>query len=454
MSKLLRAIFSLNDPGWGRSKNTPPSSTPEAKGENRPENKPPDSNKPRGSKDGPPDLDELWRDFNRKLNSIFGKGKGSGNLPRPSGNNNGNNNGGSDGPGAGGFRGAGIGLGVIAAGAVLLWLASGVFIIQEGQTAAVLQFGKLDRTRDLAGITWRWPYPIEAHEVINTQQLRTVEVGYRQVPKNKLERESQMLTMDQSIVDMQVAIQYRISDAKAFFFNNNISGNPEELARQAAEAAMREIVGRRTIDQVLYEEKEAVAKDARVLMQKLVDRYGAGITVIDVTVQQAQPPEKVQAAFEDANKAAQDKENFINEGRSYANDVIPRARGAAARLMQEADGYKEGLVATATGDGARFNSILTEYAKAPQVTRERMYLETMQSIFSSTSKIYVDSKSGGSLLNLPLDKLMGVVSDVARPVAAPTPGIASPPVPAETRSEVIDTRREGVRSRDRDSGRP
>jgi modulator of FtsH protease HflK len=469
MSKLLRAIFSLNDPGWGRSKTTPPSSTPEAQGEDHPESKRPEAdrpptdrpaadrpkpNRPSGSKDGPPDLDELWRDFNRKLNSIFGKGKGSGNLPRPSGNNNG---GGPDGPGfggAGGLRGAGIGIGVIALGALLLWLASGVFIIQEGQTAAVLRFGELDRTRDQAGITWRMPFPIEAHEVINTQQLRTVEVGYRQVPKNKLERESQMLTMDQSIVDMQVAIQYRISDAKAFFFNNNISGNPEELARQAAEAAMREIVGRRTIDQVLYEEKEGVAKDARILMQKLVDRYGAGITVIDVTVQQAQPPEKVQAAFEDANKAAQDKENFINEGRSYANDVIPRARGAAARLMQEADGYKEGLVATATGDGARFNSILTEYSKAPQVTRERMYLETMQSIFSNTSKIYVDSKSGGSLLNLPLDKLMGVVGDVARPVAAPTPGIASPPVTPEPRSEVIDTRREAVRTRDRDSGRP
>jgi modulator of FtsH protease HflK len=462
MSKLLRAIFSLNDPGWGRSKNTPPSSTPEAQGDRpdnnspghqTPESKQPGNQSPRGSKDGPPDLDELWRDFNRKLNGIFGKGKGSGNMPRPQGNNNG----GGDGPGSGGvggFRGAGIGLGIVAACALLLWLASGVFIIQEGQTAAVLRFGELDRTRDQAGITWRWPYPIEAHEVINTQQLRTVEVGYRQVPKNKLERESQMLTMDQSIVDMQVAIQYRISDAKAFFFNNNISGNPEELARQAAEAAMREIVGRRTIDQVLYEEKEGVAKDARILMQKLVDRYGAGITVIDVTVQQAQPPEKVQAAFEDANKAAQDKENFINEGRSYANDVIPRARGAAARLMQEADGYKEGLVATATGDGARFNSILTEYSKAPQVTRERMYLETMQNIFTNTSKIYVDSKSGGSLLNLPLDKLMGVVGDVARPTATPTPGIASPPVPAEARSEVIDSRREAVRTRERDSARP
>ena len=174
----------MNDPGWGRSKSPPPSSTPEAKdqdgSDNRPENRPegrqqdnkrPEGSNPRGSKDGPPDLDERWRDFNRKLNGLFGKGKGSGNLPRPSGNNNGGS-GGGDGPGLGGngFRGAGIGLGLVAAGALLLWLASGVFIIQEGQTAAILQFGKLDRTRDQAGITWRWPYPIEAHEVINTQQ--------------------------------------------------------------------------------------------------------------------------------------------------------------------------------------------------------------------------------------------------------------------------------------------
>ncbi len=446
--------MSLNDPGWGRNSNTPPS--PKADGDKPGEagessgQRPADSpntraNRPNDPKDGPPDLDELWRDFNRKLNGLFGRG-GSGGPggARPNG-------GGAS--GNGGMRGAGIGLGVIVAGALLLWLASGFFIVQEGQTAVVLRFGEFRYVVDRAGFTWRLPYPIEAHESINTQQLRTVEVGYRQNPKNKLERESQMLTQDQSIVDMQVAVQYRISDAKAFLFNNNVSGNPEELARQAAEAAMREIVGRRTIDQVLYEEKEAVAKDARDLMQKLVERYGAGISVIDVTVQQAQPPEKVQAAFEDANKAAQDRENFINEGRSYANDVIPKARGTAARLLQEAEGYKEGLIATATGDSSRFRSILVEYSKAPQVTRDRMYLDTMQTIFTNTSKIYVDSKSGGSLLNLPLDKLMGSLPEIQRPATpVPTPAPA-PPAGNETRGDAAERARDALRGRDRDIGR-
>src|SRR5690606_7102013 len=214
-------------------------------------------------------------------------------------------------------------------------------------------------------------------------------------------RESLMLTRDQSIVDMQFTVQYRVGDAKDYQFNNVLGPVPEELVRQAAETAMREIVGKRGVDQVLYEEKEQVAKDARERIQQILDRYVIGISVNDVTIQQAQPPEQVQAAFEDANKAAQDRERLINEGLAYANDVIPRARGNAARLREEADGYRQRVIAAAEGDANRFNSVLTEYAKAPEVTRERMYLDTMQQIFANTSKVFVDTQNNGNLLYLP-----------------------------------------------------
>jgi membrane protease subunit HflK len=256
--------------------------------------------------------------------------------------------------------------------------------------------------------------------------LRQIEVGYRSNVKNKVLKESLMLTEDQSIVDMQFAVQYRISDAKAWLFNNNAGPVPDELIRQAAETAMREVVGQRGIDQVLYEEKEAVAKDSQKLMQGIADRYQAGVTMVDVTIQQAQPPEQVQAAFEDANKAAQDRERLINEGRAYANDVIPKARGGAARLLQEAEAHKQKVIATAQGDASRFKSVLTEYAKAPQVTRDRLYIETMQQIFSNTQKVYVDAKSPGSLLYLPLDKLIQASTDPQRAAAGNGAPVAAP----------------------------
>ncbi|HMN83206.1 MAG TPA: FtsH protease activity modulator HflK, partial [Burkholderiaceae bacterium] len=328
--------------------------------------------------------------------------------------------------------------------------ASGFYIVQEGQASVVLQFGEYRYLNDRAGLTWRIPYPIQNHELVNVQQLRQIEVGYRSNVKNKVLKESLMLSQDQSIVDMQFAVQYRLSDAKAWLFNNNPGPAPDEIIRQAAETAMREVVGRRTIDQVLYEEKESVAKDGQKLMQGIVDRYQAGVTVIDVTIQQAQPPEQVQAAFEDANKAAQDRERLINEGRAYANDVIPKARGNAARLGQEADGYRQRVIATATGDASRFKQVLTEYSKAPQVTRDRMYIEAMQQIFANTSKIYIDSKANGNLLYLPLDKLMaGAGAEAARGGM----GSAPPAMPERQPDPSLENRgREGLRGRDRDLG--
>ena len=375
MWKPITRIFSLNDPGWGRG-----GAGGSGDGQRR---------KPPG--DGPPDLDELWRDFNRKLNGLFRKGGGGSGPPS-----------GGEGPS---LKGAGTGIGVLAGVALLLWLGSGFYIVPEGQAAAILRFGEFRTLNDRPGFTWRIPYPVEVHEMVNVQQLRQIEVGYRSNVKNKVLKESLMLTQDQSIVDMQYAVQYRLSDPVAWLFNNNPGPVPDELIRQGAETAMRETVGRKGVDQVLYEEKEAVAKDAQKLMQAIVDRYKAGVAIIDVTIQQAQPPEQVQAAFEDANKAAQDRERLINEGRAYANDVIPKARGNAARLFQEAEGYKQRVIATAEGDANRFRQVLTEYSKAPQVTRDRMYLETMQQVFSNTSKIYIDSRST-SLLSLPLDRLL------------------------------------------------
>jgi membrane protease subunit HflK len=422
----LRRIFSLNDPGWGRGQGSGDGD------QERPRQRPSNS-------DGPPDLDELWRDFNRRLNGLFGRRGGGGSSPPsiPGG----------EGPS---FKGAGTGVGLLALVAALLWLGSGFYIVPEGQAAVILRFGEYKSLNDRAGFTWRMPYPVETHELVNVQQLRQIEVGYRNNVKNKVLKESLMLTEDLSIVDMQFAVQYRLSDPVAWLFNNNPGPSPEELIRQGAETAMREVVARRGVDQVLFEEKEAVAKDARVLMQSIVDKYKAGVSIVDVTIQQAQPPEQAQAAFEDANKAAQDRERLINEGRAYANDVIPKARGNAARLGQEAEGYMQRVIDTATGDASRFSQVLTEYSRAPQVTRERMYLETMQQVFANTSKIYIDARGAGNLLYLPLDKLIQGGAD-AQSRAAPAAGATIPdradvaPDPARGR--------DGLRSRDRDTGR-
>ncbi len=388
MLKPLRALLSLNDPGWGRNQNQNGGDGSQRPGGQRP-----------GNNDGPPDLDEMWRDLNRKLNNLFSGRRGGNNNPPPTGPG-----GNFEGPT---MRGAGIGLGVLAAVALLLWLGSGFYIIREGQSSIVLRFGQFVKQIDQAGFTWRLPYPVEAHEIVNTQQLRTVEVGYRNGVRNKNLRESLMLTLDKSIVDIQFAVQYRIGEPRDYLFNNRMGAVPEEIVRGAGESAMREVVGRNGIDQVLFEEKELVATTTRSLVQTILDRYGAGISVVDVAIQQVQPPEQVQAAFEDANRADQDRERLINEGQAYANDLIPRARGAAARVLEEANGYLASVAAAAEGDAARFSQLLTEYKKAPKVTRDRLYLETMQEVMSRSSKIYVDSSKGSSnLMYLPLDKIL------------------------------------------------
>ena len=395
--------------------------------------------------DGPPYLDELWRDFNKKLGGLFG-GKGSG-KPRLVGNGSG---GGAGGGGGGNFqpdmKSAGIGIGLIAGVAVLVWAGSGVFIVQEGQQAVVTSFGRYTQTRD-AGIQFRWPYPFQAHETVAVTQLRSVEVGRNTVAQVTGLRDSSMLTQDENIIDIRFTVQYRLKDARAYLFENR---NPDEAVVQASESAVREIVGRSQVDQVLYEQRDAIAADLVKSIQAQLDRLNAGIVVANVNVQHVQVPEQVQAAFNDAVKASADRDRFKNEGQAYAADVIPKAQGAAARLKEEADGYKSRVIAQADGDGQRFRSVLAEYQKAPTVTRDRLYLETMQAVYSNVTKVMVDSRSGSNLLYLPLDKLMQQTAVTAPAAAAgnvPTPTAA---VEAGGTQSVDVRSRDGTRTRDRD----
>ena len=379
--------MSLNDPQWGNRGG-------DDQGGGERQNQRPNQ--------GPPDLEDLWRDFNRRLNNALGK--------RGNGGSNGGGNGGNSG-GSGGnsrppveinpkFLGSGIVL-LLALG-VLVWLASGFYIVDASQRGIVLQFGRYKESTE-PGLRWRLPYPVQSHELVNVSGVRTVEIGYRGSERNKVLREALMLTDDENIINIQFAVQYILKDPVDYVFNNR---DPDDSVIQAAETAIREIVGKSRMDFVLYEGREQIAVNASGLMQEILDRYKTGILISKVTMQNAQPPEQVQAAFDDAVKAGQDRERQKNEGQAYANDVIPRARGTAARLAQEADGYRQRLIATAEGDASRFQQILGEYAKAPEVTRQRIYLETMQQVYSNTSKVMVDAKGQGNLLYLPLDKLM------------------------------------------------
>jgi len=398
--------MSLNDPNWGRGSRGPDGSR----------------GGPGGGNQGPPDLDELWRNFNRRLSELFGRRRGGDEPPRP--------------PSA---RGIGGGAGVLVALVIAVWLASGFYIVVEGTRGVVLTFGRYSQETN-PGLRWRMPWPIQSNEIVNLQQVRTLEVGYRNNVRTKVLKESLMLTDDENIVDLQFAVQYTVKDARDFVFNVR---RPDESAMQIAETAMREIIGKNRMDAILYETQVDVANRARDLMQAIHDRYGTGVQVSTVTIQNAQPPEQVQAAFDDAVKAGQDRERQKNEGQAYANDVIPRARGTAARLSEEAQGYRQRVIANAEGDASRFKQVLAEYAKAPAITRERIYIETMQAILTSTNKIMMDYRGSGNLLYLPLDKVMQNAGAPPGDGAAPRAAPAEPPAEAGPRS------RETLRNRER-----
>ncbi|HSO07643.1 MAG TPA: FtsH protease activity modulator HflK [Pelomicrobium sp.] len=388
--------MALNDPQWGK----------------------------RGNQ-GPPDLDELWRGLQQKLQNLFGGRGGDGQ--------------GGDGGGPQ-FKG---GIWLIGGLLLLVWLASGFYIVDASQRGVVLRFGKFIETT-MPGPRWHLPYPIESVELVNFSQVRTVEIGYRNDARSKVLRESLMLTDDENIVDMQFAVQYVLKSPEDYLFNVR---SPDEAVRKVAETAFREVVGKSRMDFVLYEGRDQLAADAGKLMQEILDRWGTGVSISKVNLQNAQPPEQVQDAFDDAVKAGQDRERLINEGQAYANDVIPRARGTAARMLEEAEGHRQRVVATAEGDASRFTQVLTEYQRAPAVTRDRMYIETLQHVLASTSKVLIDKQGSGNLLMLPLDKNIQMTGTV--------PGAAemTPKPPATSEQGTADSAarsREAFRSRERE----
>ena len=394
--------MSLNDPQWGKRGNN--------------------------NSGGPPDLDEIWRNVNRRMGDLLGRrngGDGGGGPPR---------------------RGLAIGgAGLVIALVLLVWFASGFYIVDEGRRGVVTRFGKYTETTQ-PGPRWHLPFPLEAVDIVDFKQVRTVEIGYRNSPANRNAKEATMLTEDEYIIDIQFAVQYDLVSAEAFVFNNR---KPEEMVKFVAESAIREVVGRAKMDFALYEGREQIATQTREQMQKLMDLYRTGVNVQKVTLQSVQPPEKVQAAFDDAVKAQQDRVRLVNEGQAYANDVVPRARGLASRLLEEANGYNTEVTQRAEGDASRFRSVLTEYAKAPGVTRDRLYLDMMQSVLGNTSKVIVDQKGSGNLLYMPLDKLMqqgaaAVAQDAQQPPRAAAPPTPEPPPQAEP-----PRTRDGLRSRER-----
>jgi len=392
--------MSLNDPQWGK----------------------------RGNNSGPPDLDEIWRNVNRRMAELFARKRepqegGDGGRPHmhlPLG-----------------------GAGLLVALVVVIWLASGFYIVDEGRRGVVTRFGRFTETT-LPGPRWHLPFPVEAVELVEFSQVKTIEVGYRNTPKNKIDKEAVMLTDDENIIDIQFAVQYNLKSAEDYVFNNR---RPDQIVAYVAESAIREVVGKAKMDFALYEGREQIAKQTEQLMQQMLDRFGTGVFVQKVTLQNVQPPDKVQAAFDDAVKAGQDRERLKNEGQAYANDVVPRARGMAARLIEEANGYQSEVVQRAQGDAQSFNQVLVEYQKAPAVTRERLYLDMMQSVLGNSSKILVDQKSP-SLLYLPLDRLI----QQSAPPGATTETPAAPPraTPPPDASMSIDTSRsrEALRSRE------
>ena len=346
--------------------------------------------------DGPPDLDELFSDLRKRVDNMF---KINSTNNGDNGDLNSNKEPINENPG-------GISIGSIILIVLLIWMATGFYIVDQGSRGVVLRFGKYIETKQ-PGPRWHLPYPIETAEIVNQEQVRTNEVGYRSSGNtggtSQELRESLMLTGDENIIDLQFAVQYNLKSVQDYLFNNR---SVENSVRGAAETAIREIVGKSAMDFVLYEGREEIAIKTKALMQDILDRYRSGINITSVTMQNAQPPEQVQAAFDDAVKAKQDLERQKNEGQAYANDIIPKARGTASRLIAEANGYKVAIENEAKGNASRFNQILTEYTRAPAVTRKRLFLETQEQIMSSVSKVIVDQKGTNSLLYLPLDKLI------------------------------------------------
>ena len=344
----------------------------------------------RGDQKGPPDLDEAIRSLQEKLGKFFGGGKGD-NEGSPGNFSSGNSM---------------KSLGYLAGGAIILWGLSGFYIVDEGNHGVETRFGKYIGTTQ-SGLNWHLPAPIERVDIVNVKQQRFIEVGYRsggsEQATGSVPKEALMLTKDENYVDVRLAVQYQVKDAKHFIFN---VVNPANTLKQVTESALRGVVGSSTMSFVLTQGRSEIVTLIKKEIQEIMDSYQSGVQVTSVNLQDAQPPEQVQNSFEDAIKAREDQQRLINEAEAYSNDVVPRARGAAARKIQEAEGYKEQVIAQAQGETSRFSKLLAEYIKAPEVTRKRLYIESMESVMAGTNTVMVDVKSGNNLLYLPLDKMM------------------------------------------------
>ena len=384
----------------------------------------------RNGQQGPPDLDEVLGKLQGKLGTMFG-GRGGG---------------GSGGSGGGvNLGGAGVGLivGILAVG----WVLMGIYIVEPAEQGVVTRFGAYERTEG-SGPHWA-PYLVDDVQLVNVEMVRSAQVGFRNLPgQGSVEHESLMLTQDENIVDLQFAVQYRVKDAGNFLFNVR---DPDVTLTQATESAVREIVGKRKMDFVLTEGRSAVADEARALIQTILDRYGAGLEVMSVNTQQAQPPQPVQAAFADVVKAREDKQRTINLAGAYKADVVPKAEGEASAIRERALAYKERVVAAAQGETERFLKVLNEYKKAPDVTRQRLYIETVESVLANNNKVMIDVEGGNNLMYLPIDKLMRPQSDsVAGGGAGVNPNVADTAGSA-SRAALDELRRtrSNLRGRDR-----
>tara|TARA_R110001583_G_scaffold41891_2_gene133215 strand:- start:39545 stop:40747 length:1203 start_codon:yes stop_codon:yes gene_type:complete len=377
--------------------------------------------------DGPPDLDEVLRNFKNKLSGMFGGSATNNTNEQSSG------------------QGGAIGIGLIAAVIFVVWIASGIYIVEPAEQGVVLRFGAHSDTTT-SGPHWHIPYPIEKVEVVDVEQIRNIEIGYRSTggrSANTILSESLMLTQDENIVDLKIAVQYRIKDASNYLFNVR---NPDLTLRQMTESAVRETVGTSKMDFVLTEGRSAIAAGTEVLLQSMLDTHETGLIITSVNMQDVQPPEQVQAAFADVVKAREDEVRQKNEAEAYANDVVPRARGAAFRLVQEAEAYKSQITAKADGETSRFLQVMEEYEKAPAITKERLYLDTMETVYSRTQKVMVDvSKDSNNVLYLPLDKMRGGSSEASARIT-PESLINSNPVTGTSSSNSASLR-DDARSR-------
>lgn len=330
-----------------------------------------------GRNQGPPDLDELFKKFNERLRRFTG-----GRSPGGSG-----------------------GIWLIVGLLVVVWLLSGFYIVNEGKRGVVLRFGEYQITAT-PGIHWHLPFPIEEVRMVDVESRRIIRIGYEPISGGRSRpvlNEALMLTKDENIVNVQLAVQWQVSDPSKYLFTLL---EPEQTLKEITESALRESVGKREMDFVLTEGRAEVVEATRELVQETLDHYNAGVRIVEVAIQDVQPPEEVQGAFADAIRAREDEQRLINEARAYSNEVLPRAAGQAARVREEAEGYRAKVVAEAEGNASRFVALLGEYQKAPGVMRERLYLETIEEVLANTGKALVDIENGGPVMYLPLDKML------------------------------------------------